>query len=1136
MKRRLQKGMAYFACLLMVVSMFGSRLDYVFAEELQEDVTNKAVFYVSGKVTENGKNLTKQVNKQETLYNLNDGILYQLKVAEEVIKSDKSEGSKFISEDKIYSKTSYQMAATENQYSGILVAENDVKVSGQTNQLCDGIWYSKNGNIIISGNSVELNGLIYAPNGDVEINCESLTVKGCIVCNNITVNVKDMEYQADNHIDVTMHQLAEYQMSPYTDIIMYYHDEEQKIGIEDIEAQKIDLYIRYDNTEFKKVSRYQNGDLFEPPEPGKYFEAYAEIIDVYGEKRISNIETFQCSEEGYFSEVCKDTDEDGIPDGYEIRDNQGDWKKADSAQDSINDEEDLLLYHDKLQDGKEYLDQEIIVRKDTFRSLKECCGNVLQEQEAEGNSSTVTCHYPVKAGDGIDIYYNRDGQKVISVYNIIQEKQKLECIDDTYTIYFYDIQGQVLVKLAFDGVNQIYNEYTYGKKGIKTIEHNGMKYHFRYDGDGRVKDFIVNGNSLMSTEWKSDQKCVKTLANGYQYILEYDEIGDLTKLSAKEGVLYEWNYDPAMHYQLVSSKDHVNGQEYTYQYDEDGEVCAVSCDNGYTFEKKQEGMDWTSVTGYGDTSQTETYRMEGEDYIYQNDSVQEIRNDTSSEISYQGNRIYGKKVSKNSDTDMEVKTGNETRKYVYNAQNLLSEVWLDGKLLSSYEYNNVMELVRENSAAAEKTFLYHYDEGGNLLSVVSYPLDFEQETSLLEEGTNVGSYEYDDQFTDQMISYQGNLITYDQAGNPLKYWNGYKLSWNQGQKLESIETDSGKTLYSYDMDGNRVKKIENGKEKSFIYQNGNLICESSSDGEIWYHYDAYGDLVFMERDGEKYFYKLDELKNVLGLFDTKGKEIVQYQYDGWGKLIKLSGNEELGRTNPFRYRSYYYDEESDFYSLKNRYYDPELKRMINMDSYTDTEFGMFSHNMYAYCENTPVNTSNYTGNLPSWVTKLPKKSKSGKNYFWKNTSDNYGINCYGYAVGISGNVDPGIKCGYSFGWTVESIGSVVVADYKKRGYGNCQIFSSTVAKGLSSRWVVIALKIGTTSNKTKMYHDYHFMKRKFDEGEFWAHKPYHSGILIYKNGAFSSGSWNGDVYDGGWTDSEYTYNSSTCFIGYTAYK
>lgn len=487
---------------------------------------------------------------------------------------------------------------------------------------------------------------------------------------------------------------------------------------------------------------------------------------------------------------------------------------------------------------------------------------------------------------------------------------------------------------------------------------------------------------------------------------------------------------------------------------------------------------------------------------------------------------------------MEVKTGNETRKYVYNAQNLLSEVWLDGELLSSYEYNNVMELVRENSAAAEKTFLYHYDEGGNLLSVVSYPLDFEQETSLLEEGTNVGSYEYDDQFTDQMISYQGNLITYDQAGNPLKYWNGYKLSWNQGQKLESIETGAGKTLYSYDMDGNRVKKIENGKEKSFIYQNGNLICESSSDGEIWYHYDAYGDLVFMERDGEKYFYKLDEQKNVLGLFDTKGKEIVQYQYDGWGKLIKLSGNEELGRTNPFRYRSYYYDEESDFYSLKNRYYDPELKRMINMDSYTDTEFGMFSHNMYAYCENTPVNTSNYTGNLPAWVTKLPKKSKSGKNYFWRNTSDDQNINCYGYAINVSKIINPGYKSNTDirYNMKVENIRDAAVSDLKKKGY-QCRYFSQEEARGLSSDWNLIAVKVGIGKHKPQnKYNDYHFMKRKYKDGAFWSHKPSTSGVLIYKDGAFAGGSWNGDMYDGGWKDTGYTYTSSACFIGYTAYK
>ena len=39
----------------------------------------------------------------------------------------------------------------------------------------------------------------------------------------------------------------------------------------------------------------------------------------------------------------------------------------------------------------------------------------------------------------------------------------------------------------------------------------------------------------------------------------------------------------------------------------------------------------------------------------------------------------------------------------------------------------------------------------------------------------------------------------------------------------------------------------------------------------------------------------------------------------------------LGKLNPFRYRSYYYDNETGFYYLQSRYYDPTICRFVNAD-------------------------------------------------------------------------------------------------------------------------------------------------------------------------------------------------------------
>ena len=66
-------------------------------------------------------------------------------------------------------------------------------------------------------------------------------------------------------------------------------------------------------------------------------------------------------------------------------------------------------------------------------------------------------------------------------------------------------------------------------------------------------------------------------------------------------------------------------------------------------------------------------------------------------------------------------------------------------------------------------------------------------------------------------------------------------------------------------------------------------------------------------------------------------------------------NVTFGAEQPFRYRGYVYDEETGFYYLQSRYYNPELGRFISADVYLSTGQGVIGHNSYAYCLNNPVN-------------------------------------------------------------------------------------------------------------------------------------------------------------------------------------
>ena len=72
----------------------------------------------------------------------------------------------------------------------------------------------------------------------------------------------------------------------------------------------------------------------------------------------------------------------------------------------------------------------------------------------------------------------------------------------------------------------------------------------------------------------------------------------------------------------------------------------------------------------------------------------------------------------------------------------------------------------------------------------------------------------------------------------------------------------------------------------------------------------------------------------------------------------------LGAVNPLRYRGYVYDSETGLYYLSSRYYNPVWGRFINADSYASTGQGFTGDNMFAYCNDNPVNYNDSEGTEP----------------------------------------------------------------------------------------------------------------------------------------------------------------------------
>ena len=297
----------------------------------------------------------------------------------------------------------------------------------------------------------------------------------------------------------------------------------------------------------------------------------------------------------------------------------------------------------------------------------------------------------------------------------------------------------------------------------------------------------------------------------------------------------------------------------------------------------------------------------------------------------------------------------------------------------NYEYDSMNQLVRENlyygeNDSANSTYTYAYDSYGNMLGKYHYAYTTGSIANKL--GITVAEYQYTDSqwgdlltaVTDGTVSTgskQNSTVSYDEMGNPTRYL-GAAMTW-AGKQLKYWGKSGKYVNFAYNEDGIRTLKNSNGVVTNYYY-NGSLLIgmtvgSGSSTRILRFSYDSSGSVVAVDYSTDNgstfntYYYLRNAQNDIVKLIDNSGSTVVEYCYDSWGKLLSTSGSlaSTLGKNNPFRYRGYVFDEETGFYYVSSRYYDPEIGRFINADDIAYLGMrGLTSYNLFAYCGNNPV--------------------------------------------------------------------------------------------------------------------------------------------------------------------------------------
>ncbi len=221
------------------------------------------------------------------------------------------------------------------------------------------------------------------------------------------------------------------------------------------------------------------------------------------------------------------------------------------------------------------------------------------------------------------------------------------------------------------------------------------------------------------------------------------------------------------------------------------------------------------------------------------------------------------------------------------------------------------------------------------------------------------------------------------------------MTWNtvNGSMLSFVKGKTT-TYYTYSSDGQRISKNVGNYKTAYIYNAGMLIAEENKDYRINYYYDADGIVTEIGYRAKKadgtllnevfYFFSRNGQGDIIGIYRNSDSTLVgTYEYDLWGNVVSISENvftnskkikvtdsDGILKKNPLRYRGCYFDSESGFYYLNARYYDPKVHRFISADTViAGVSSDVSGYNLFAYCNNDPINQMDATGEWPQLTNK-----------------------------------------------------------------------------------------------------------------------------------------------------------------------